>query len=222
MKDHLGKSVKAIIFDMDGVLVDSEYWWPVVEDEYFATIIPEWDPEIMQQIIGKSIQDICAFLKTEHVISITHEELLNWYDTAAQDIYQKKVSLMPQAQKVLNQLKTRGMPMALASSARKSWIQMVVDRFRFDRFFSTFISSEDVGFVGKPSPDIFLHTARQLGRYPNECMVVEDSAHGVEAGKRAGMYVVGYRTPYNAHQNISAAHAVVEDLMEITNLINAF
>ncbi len=93
---------------------------------------------------------------------------------------------------------------------------MVVERFKLQPYFRAFVSSEHVGNAGKPAPDIYIETARQLQRLPQECVVIEDAAHGVTAAQRAGMKCIGIRNGYNDTQDISHADLIIHDYSELS------
>lgn len=209
---------QAIIFDMDGVLVDSEHWWPKVKGDFFARAAKRhWDSIDERRIIGTSLRDIHFLLQKEYGATMNYENFEAAYTVMAREVYGKKVRLMSCVREVLEHFSSRKTALALASSSLHSWIAMVMERFDLQRYFAVLVSAEDVGSRGKPRPDIYLHTARLLNITPNKCVVIEDSTYGVASAKAAGMRVVGVKSDPYLGQDISGADAVISDLCALLN-----
>jgi HAD superfamily hydrolase (TIGR01509 family) len=216
------QAIKAVIFDMDGVLVDSEEWWFEETKKWLSRLIQKpWDNEEEARITGKSVPDIYRALRKLYKIAITEQEFFNGYNKLARNVYLKKCSLMPRVLEILSALKSRNMPIALSSSSPHSWIKMMVTRFEIAQYFTVTASSEDVGFRGKPAPDIYLYTAKKLGVKPAECIAIEDSKNGILSASTAGMIAVWYKTPYNKLQEPASANAIITDLMEAASFVDS-
>ena len=119
--------------------------------------------------------------------------------------------------KVIDEIKTRKIPIALASSSLREWIEIVLNRFDLNPFFDVIVSAEDIDAPGKPAPDIYLYTAKKLGLLPGECLVIEDSYHGVTAAKSAGMFCIGFRNGFNEKQDLSSADFIANGYKELEN-----
>lgn len=214
--------IKAIIFDMDGVLIDSEHWWQKFEHKFFASILKPWNKEternIEYDIMGRGLKDIHQVLRDKYGLKMTWPALRTAFDNAALDIYLKQCKLMPGVLEVLDYLKKKGIKTALASSSFHSWIKMMLNRFELKKYFDAIVSSQDVGSRSKPAPDIYLYTAKKLKLEPQDCLVVEDSQNGILSAKRAGMKVVGYRSKNNQGVDLGEADVVIGDLREL-NLV---
>lgn len=208
----------AIIFDMDGVLVDSETWWCKFEDEFYLQIMPNWNKDDHHLIIGQSIKGVYETLSNKYELKSSWEQFRDKYHEHAGEIYQKQASLMPGVLETLKHFKKNNLPMALASSSFHSWIEMVVTRFDIKKYFKIIISSEDVGSRGKPAPDIYLYTADKLGVDPAQCLVIEDSTNGVLSAKAAGMTVVGFKPANEPEQDVSRADYVITKLSDLLEL----
>lgn len=206
---------KAVIFDMDGVLVDSEYWWKIWEVRFLKYLLGCWNKEKQQKIMGRGLKDIHSLLQKEYQCLISWEEFKNKYNQAAKRIYETQVILMPNVRQTLIALKQKGVKIGLASSSFKLWIAMVVGRFKLKKYFDAIVSAEEVGSRGKPAPDIYLWTANKLNIQPAKCLVVEDSTNGILSAKAAGMTVVGYRTKDNQGQDLRLANKIVRDLSAV-------
>jgi HAD superfamily hydrolase (TIGR01509 family) len=208
--------VDALIFDMDGVIVDSELHWKQLEGYFLQSLIPSWTPEDQGRIIGLSIHDLYNMLSREFGLRKSKEEFLELYHGMARDIYNHKVALIPGFLDLLHDLRRNGIPTALASSSTLSWIEMVLDRFDLRPMFGVVVSADELeGGEGKPSPAIYLLTAHKLNVQPSGCVVIEDSRNGVLSAKNAGMYCIGFRNGFNDEQDLSAADEIVGSLAEI-------
>lgn len=175
------------IFDMDGLLVDSEPWWKVAEKEVFGSIGLQLDDELLRQVMGFRLNEVVAhwyryqawegatFEEVEHRIIDVMKRLLNEHAVA-----------LPGVLDVLDFAKTHSIPMALASSSNMSLIETVVDKLQIRSYFQWLCSAETERF-GKPHPDIFIHTAQKAGFDTSHCIVFEDSINGVIAAKAARM-----------------------------------
>ena len=205
----------AVIFDMDGVLVDSEVHWRRVEHEFLGELIPGWCEADQQAILGMSAYDVHALLVEKYGLKKTRDEYVDHYRAMARTIYGKQSSLIEGAAECLASLTDAGVTLALASSSPHDWIGIVLDRFEFRKHFKAVASSDDVSGRGKPLPDIYLHTARQISYSPVRCVAIEDSRKGVQSAKSAGMKCVGLRNGFNTEQNLSAADYIVQSLLDV-------
>jgi HAD superfamily hydrolase (TIGR01509 family) len=207
--------IKAVIFDMDGVLIDSEgHWDNVVEGLIASGILPGWDPARNHELAGMNIPDIHGFLASEFGMGLPREEFLEIFDRAAGPLYGEMASPVPGSFSLARELQKRGFGLAIASSSPQKWIDAVVERFRLGQF-GVVVSGEQVP-NGKPAPDIFLAAAERLGVEPSECVVIEDSAKGVAAARAAGMKCVGLSNGFNREQDLSGADMVVRGMGELT------
>ncbi|GAA0221861.1 HAD family hydrolase [Haladaptatus pallidirubidus] len=200
-----GETPNAVLFDMDGVIVNSEDFWVELEEE---TIFPEVVEEDVtaDEITGMNYREIYDYLDSEYQTTATKEEFVAIYDEAAKQLYGEHVSLMDGFHDLLADLRTDGIEIALVSSSPHHWIDIVLDRFDLD--FEEVVSAEDIDAPGKPEPAIFEHAAGLLGKHADECAAVEDSENGVESAVRAGTYCIGY--PNGAKElDLSAADVVV-------------
>ncbi|MBR9692822.1 HAD family phosphatase [Candidatus Woesearchaeota archaeon] len=211
--------VKAVLFDMDGVLVDSERYFISDANKFFEVLIPTWTSDDFANISGRNAIDIHEILTRDYGLKMDFDIYIEQATAFVRTIYEKKVALMPGVESSIATLKEQGVPIALASSTLRSWIQMVTDRFKLE--FDTVVSAEDVD-KGKPAPDIFLKAAADLNAQPSECIVIEDSRNGVAAAKAAGMYCIGFRADYNVKQDLSHADMEIDDLGKLPEIISTF
>ena len=201
---------------MDGVLVDSERHWEMLEGEFFRSLVGRWSSADQARITGVSVHDVYRLLTEEFGLQQPKEEFLALYQRIADLIYMERVSLIEGAPELLASLRREGVRLALASSSPMSWIEMVLDRFGLRDTFEVVVSADELeGGEGKPSPAIYLRTAEKLGLDPRRCVAIEDSRHGVVSAKRAGMLCVGLRNGFNDGQDLSAADLVVRSLTQL-------
>lgn len=202
-------TIQAVIFDMDGVIVDSELHWKSLEGFFLESLIGKWDAEAQSKIIGLSVHNLYSSLVSDYGLEMPKTEFLALYTEMARQIYEEHASLLPGFSELLNEIKASGIALALASSSPRVWINMVLDKFNLHDDFSVVVSADELDGEGKPSPAIYLHTAQKLGVSPVSCAVIEDSKNGVLSAKRAGMYCIGLENGFNEEQDISAADVIV-------------
>ena len=205
----------AVIFDMDGVIVDSEIHWKTTEGFFLQSLIPGWSVNDQDRIIGIGVLDLYALLVDTYHLQKTQEEFLEIYQEMADLIYGQKVSLMAGFKELLTALNTNHIPVALASSSPTSWINIMLERFSLRDFFQVVVSADELKGQGKPSPAIYLLTAKRLGIRPQRCVAIEDSQNGVLSAKNAEMFCVGFRNGFNNEQDLSRADMIIHHFAEL-------
>ena len=202
-----------MLFDMDGVIVDSERYWHDAQPEHIipATLAGEY-PDL-DETTGMNYKEIYDYLDANYETKISKEEFIDIFDETARDIYRERVSLLDDFHDLRGELGANGVTVAIVTSAPPAWHEIVTERF--DIAVAETISAEDIDGDGKPAPDVYEHAAGVLGVDPADCLVVEDSKNGVEAGKRAGMTVIAYRSGPNDDTDLSAADVVVDGAEEL-------
>lgn len=182
--------IEAVIFDMDGLLIDSEPFWKVVEIEVFKTVGIDLTVEMCLETVG---------LRIDEVVTYWHEKQ-PWENISKQAIEDSIVNKMieritnegealPGVYDVIEFFWNKKIPMAIASSSYLRIIEAVVKRLKLKDFFEVIYSAEFEEY-GKPNPATFITTAKKLGVSPMKCLVFEDSLNGVLAGKAARMITV--------------------------------
>jgi HAD superfamily hydrolase (TIGR01509 family) len=204
----------AVIFDMDGVIVDSEIHWKSTEGYFLQSLIPAWSVNDQDKIIGLGVLDLYELLVNTYHLQQTKEQFLEIYQEMANEIYGQKVSLIEGFTELLSALNTNAIPVALASSSPTSWINIMLERFSLRDSFQAVVSADELAGQGKPSPAIYLLTATRLGVRPNRCIAIEDSKNGVLSAKNAGMFCVGYRNGFNGEQDLSRADMIIHHFAE--------
>jgi len=199
----------AVIFDMDGVIVDSERQWVQSEASFLKQAIPDWSAEDFDKITGMGVKDLYQFLKSEYEFPYSWEQFWERNEQAGHTVYEEMVNLIPGFLPLAFALK-KEVALGLASSSPRSWIKIVLDRFSLTELFESVVSADDVQGRSKPAPDIYLYAARVLGVDPQFCLAIEDSHHGALSAKRAGMKVLGFRNGFNGGQDLSVADTIID------------
>lgn len=198
------------IFDMDGVIVDTEKYWQSAETGKLKEWLPKWGPEDQEKIIGMHIDDIYQFLISEYSLKISYVDFSREVNQIADNIYKNQCALIPGFKELITTLKEKGVKIGLASSSKREWIDIILDRFNLRKFFNITVSAQEIDGPGKPAPDIYLHTAKLLNTIPENCWVIEDSNHGVCAAKAAHMKCIGFRNGINLKTDLSKADIEIE------------
>lgn len=199
-----------VVFDMDGVLVDSEVHWRAVETQFLAGLVGRWTDADQRRILGMSAYDVHRLLVAEYGLKATAEEYFSHYRDLAGVIYGERSSLIPGATDCISELLADGATLGVASSSPHSWIDIVLDRFDLRRSFASITSSDDVGGRGKPAPDIYTAAAARLGCEPADAVAIEDTEKGVQSARSAGLACVGFRNGFNPEQDLAGANAIAE------------
>lgn len=205
-------SIRAIIFDMDGVLTDSEKFWKASIYNLAHQQIPEFTSEHQVMITGKSLNDIFKLLQQlfpERMKQVNKGEFFDRYEKHGLDEVYSRAKMIPGALNFLHKASEK-FPTALATSAIGSWASETLRRHDLRKYFCAIVTGDDVQRA-KPDPEIFLRAAEMLQIPPAECLVIEDSYNGVEAGKKARMTVWGFRNGFNDEQNLKSADAIFSD-----------
>ena len=182
------KNIKACIFDLDGTLVDSMWMWPEIDKEYLGRFGIEYDDNLKNEIDGISFHETAVYFKNKFGISDSIEKICKDWEDMAYDKYKYEVKEKRGCQKFLEQLKSKGIKMGIATSNKRSMVDVVLESLGMKDFFEVITTSDEVK-KGKPAPDVYLTTAKLLNVEPKHCLVFEDVVAGIIAGKSAGMKV---------------------------------
>jgi haloacid dehalogenase superfamily, subfamily IA, variant 3 with third motif having DD or ED/haloacid dehalogenase superfamily, subfamily IA, variant 1 with third motif having Dx(3-4)D or Dx(3-4)E len=213
MDDTDDRRSRAVLFDMDGVLVDSErYWHEAQPGRIFPATLAGRYPDL-DETTGMNYREIYDYLDENYETTIDKAEFIDIFDETAREIYRERVSLLDGFHDLRATLADSGIAVAIVTSAPTAWHEIVTERF--DIAVDETISAEDIDGPGKPAPAVYEHAARVVGVDPAACLVVEDSKNGVDAGKQAGMTVIAYRSGPNDDTDLSAADIVVEGAAEL-------
>jgi beta-phosphoglucomutase len=205
-------SFKAVIFDMDGVLVNSEPFYVEVEKTNFRQLGLDISEEEHQTYQGTATDRMWQLIKERHGIEHPVEELVEMTNSLVTPYFNslEKMEPMPGVEQLIKKLKKRGIPLALASSSYPDVIEIILQKTGLKKYFDSVVSSQMAG-ASKPEPDIFLLAAKKLGVPPEDCLVIEDSTNGIAAAKSAGMYCIAFAGPGSELQDQSRADMIIED-----------
>jgi HAD superfamily hydrolase (TIGR01509 family) len=200
--------MEAVLFDMDGVIVDSERYWAGLEEERIFPTAGVADVSA-EEITGMNYREVYDYLDANYDVAVEREEFLAIYEESAREIYTERAALMDGFRDLCGTLQDRGVRLAIVSSSPAEWIEMVSERFELTGF-DAVVSAEGVDGPGKPEPHIYRHAAEELAVDPADCVAVEDSMHGIQSATAAGMTCIGYRGADAKDPDRSAADAVVD------------
>jgi HAD superfamily hydrolase (TIGR01509 family) len=211
--------IDAIIFDMDGVLVDSEPLHARATKLLLAERGLHWDERESAEYIGLTDVESFAALVRRHGLPDDPLDLAARWAERAILLLEQHARPLPGVPSVPVTLRSRGYRLALASSSRPRVIAATLDAIGVRSLFEVVVSGAEVP-RGKPSPDIFLETARRLGLSPGRCVVIEDSRHGVTAARAAGMHCIAIPCSTTAHQDFTHATTRLATLPEVFNYLD--
>lgn len=199
-----GRKINAIIFDMDGVLVNTEPHHVAIERNLFEMLQLKIDREEHYSYLGKSTSQMWNEISRKHKTDQSGKELAekNSAEIIRYFSLLEKIEVMPGIRDLLERINQNKIPLALASSSERLIIELILSRTGLKKYFSYTISCEAIG-KAKPEPDIYLHTARLLSVAPEECLVVEDSPNGIRAAKSANMICVAYTNDPSVSQDLA-------------------
>ena len=203
---------RAVIFDLDGVLVDSE---PLYADALNRVIVKEGVKPLTEDesrsLIGTTVEDTWNAIKEMRSLTKPFEYYVGIYSPTLIEIFRAGLELQPGAMDVVQAVRDRGLPLGLATSSRRAWVDVKLEVVGVNSMFDTVVTGDEVQ-KGKPSPEVYLSVASLLGVPPSECLAIEDSPSGVASAVAAGMYTVAVRTESTAGLDISSANAVIDSL----------
>src|SRR5437660_7924284 len=184
------KPFRAVIFDLDGVLADSEPSWNEIDATLLAKHGVTYRGEHHRNVLGVSYRLAVEFYKKTFGLSVPTEEMMRRRGEIATEFFANRIDLFPFAEKVLQELQQMDLPLAVATSSVSASARPFLDRHGLTALFAVIITGEEVE-RGKPHPDIYLRAAEKLGVAADpSCLVVEDSLSGIAAAKAAKMHVV--------------------------------
>jgi HAD superfamily hydrolase (TIGR01509 family) len=208
--------LQAIVFDLDGVLIDSEPLWEEVRRGYVDAHGGRWLPDTQERLMGMSTEEWADYIATDLVDGVTAEEVAYEVIDQMSQRYDEGLPLLPGAEEAVRRL-AQYRPLGLASSAPRALIDLVLGKLGVEGQFRTTLSTEEVE-NGKPEPDGYLTVAARLDVPPENCAAIEDSSNGIRSAHAAGMTVVAIPRPAHpvAEDALALAAHVASDLDEVT------
>jgi len=207
---------EAVVFDLDGVLLQSEEVWDAVRESYVRERGGRYDEEVQRAMMGMSAPEWSRFLHEEAGVPQEPGTINREVVERMLEEYRRELPLLPGAEEAVRRA-AAALPLGLASSSNREIFDAVLDLAGLTDCFRATVSSEEVA-RGKPAPDVYLEAARRLGVPPERCAAVEDSHAGIRSAKSAGMRVVAIPNaayPPDA-ETLTLADAVVASLEELT------
>ncbi|RKM62491.1 HAD family phosphatase [Butyrivibrio sp. CB08] len=191
---------EAVIFDLDGSLVDSMWMWKAIDIEYLGGFGIEAPKDLQKEIGGRSFVETAIYFKERFGLEDSIEKIGDDWNRMAFDKYTHEVPLKDGADKFLTICEEKGIKLGIASSNSTELIEQVLASHGIRDKFKSIKSGTEV-LKGKPAPDIYLTVAKELGADPSKCLVFEDLVDGIIAGKNAGMTVVAVSDDYSRHSD---------------------
>ena len=204
-----------IIFDMDGVLLDSEPMHQEIIYETFQLKGIPFDKAYIQTLTGMSAFPMWEKVKRDARRTESVEELMQFHrDYFFKRLPEMKVPLVPHIKEVLEKFKNEGKHLSLASSSGRKLIDIFTQQTNIAHYFEVMMSGDDVQY-SKPNPEIFLKVAQWYELSAGRFTVIEDSTNGVKAAKSAGMQCIGFKNPLSGGQDLSQADLLIHSMQEL-------
>ncbi|MEP0366120.1 MAG: HAD family phosphatase [Cyclobacteriaceae bacterium] len=208
--------LKAAIFDMDGVIIDSEPLHYKAYHQMFDEVGVSVSAQLYDSLTGKSTINVCKQIKEHFGLDQSPEELATikrrHYDVIFEN--DKTFDLISGVRDLIENYHANGLTLVLGSSATMASIERIFKRFDLNPYFKAKLSGAELK-ASKPHPEIFIKAAQATGFSPEECIVIEDATNGIEAAKGAGIFAVAFDSVHSKNQDYSKADLVIGDFKEI-------
>ncbi|MDZ4832926.1 MAG: HAD family phosphatase [Candidatus Melainabacteria bacterium] len=206
--------LRALIFDMDGVLIDSEPMHLEAFKRFFKTLNIEYTAEQNALYLGRKDSEISELLIEKYGLNMTAPELVEKKEEIFRQLILAESSARPGVMQTLKEAVELGINRAVASSATLPTIKLIVNTLKLNQYFHSLSSGDEVK-NGKPAPDVFLLAAERMQIAPEHCLVIEDTEAGVQAARAAGMKVVAIPCDATKHQTHALADMRLDSLSEL-------
>ncbi|WGF92955.1 HAD family hydrolase [Aequorivita marisscotiae] len=208
--------LKAVLFDMDGVIVDTEPLHRKAYFKMFEDVNIEVSETLYDSFTGQATLPICRTLCNHFNLSDAPENLVALKRKHFKYLFENdsELALLDGVHNLIKDYYNNGLTLVLASSASMPNINRIFDRFDLNKYFKAKISGADLK-ASKPHPEIFIKAAELANERRENCMVIEDSTNGIAAAKAANIYCVGFKSPHSANQDYSKADRVITSFDEI-------
>jgi HAD superfamily hydrolase (TIGR01509 family) len=208
--------IDAVVFDLDGLLIDSEQVWDAAREQLTRERGGRWHDQAQRDMMGMSSNEWSRYMHDELGLPEPPEEINDEVVRRMIELYHERLPLLPGARDAVARLAARW-PLGLASSSNPPIIELVLELAGLKQDFRVTVSSEEVG-RGKPAPDVYLEAAKRLGVPPDSCAAIEDSHNGIRSAHEAGMCVVAIpnQTFPPDEEALALADCTLESLAELT------
>lgn len=203
---------KAVIFDMDGVLVDSEPIYRQLNDKLFDTLKVKITDEEYESFVGMASRKMWSYIIAKGNLPLSVEECIKMEKEGIYaEMQNRTLRPIEGVQDILHFLGHNKTSKAIASSNSSKAISLITGKMEISHHFDVCIGGEMIR-NGKPAPDIFLLAAEKLQTEPRQCIVIEDSHNGLRGAREAGMYAIGFKNTNSGNQDLSPAHRITDRL----------
>lgn len=210
-------NTEAVIFDLDGTLVDSMWMWKDIDIEFLSGYGIPLPEDLQKAIEGMSYTETAGYFISRFSLPLTVPQIQGIWNRMTIEKYRTQVTLKKGVREFLEHLHQNGIPMGIATSNGRELVDTVLEALHMGHYFQAVTTGCEVA-SGKPAPDIYLESARRLRANPAACLVFEDVPAGVLAGKRAGMRVCAVEDEYSAdmrEEKLRLSDYYIEDFTEI-------
>jgi len=207
--------LKALVFDMDGVIIDSEPLQAEIAVHVLKKLGGNPQPREFYEFIGVRNEEMWTILKERHNIKESVKEILEIHqDYKKKRFSEADVETVEGIPELIKEAKSRGLKIALATSSPKFLAEHILKKFDLYKYFNVLVTADDITH-SKPDPEIYIKAAQFLGVKPEECIAIEDAHFGVKAAKAAGMKCIAYVNPNSGNQDLSEADCKVYSIKDI-------
>lgn len=209
--------LKAVLFDMDGVIVDTEPLHRKAYHQMFEDVNINVDSTLYESFTGQSTINICKRLVDHFGLNESPEYLMGLKRKHYKYLFENddELALIDGVLDLIKDYHSNDITLVVASSASMDGINQIFERFNLNPYFSAKFSGADLK-KSKPHPEIFIKAAESTGYNKSECMVIEDSTNGIKAAHAAGIFCTAFKSPHSSGQDYSLANIVIEDFEEIS------
>lgn len=210
--------LKAVIFDMDGVLADSEHLHLKAEKITFGLLGHKFLKKESKQYAGQTIEHMFNEVIKKHRLGTTYAKIFPAHEKRLLDIFTKELKPVPGVVSLIKWLHKNGYKLAVGSSSTRKIVLHTLKILKIRQYFRVIVTADEISHT-KPHPEIFLKGAKGIKVKPENCLVIEDAHAGVTAAKRGKMYAIGYRNAKSGRQDLSRADFIVTQMKRIPSLI---